>query len=601
MDRGMAFERRIVELLASKHADLGVVPSTGERSDEDKAAREAATVEAMRARVPLIAAGRLPVDQAGRRVGEPDLLVAAQAGGYRPVDVKHHASLSPVEQQSARGRGLAAQPGLAALCSTLEEPRWEAAAASDTSVARKRYGDLLQLAHYQRMLEAAGFAADDGRVGGIIGSEGVVTWFDLDEPIWLTRPASGRRKARSTMAVYDFEFEFRLDIIAAALLHEHDEPQADLLVTPVRTAECDECPWWTWCGPKLAAGSGDVSLVPRVGWRAWSTHYDHGVTDRAGLALLDHRTATLVSAGIDLRPVLAAVDALPDLTPVAEVVGPRKKAHASQLGAAGISTLAQARALDRVTASYSDTPLRDLPEQIDQARAALGEHPAYRRRGVGTVTVPRGDVEVDIDMENCEDGVYLWGTLVTDRTGRELAEPGYRAFSAWTAMSRPAEGAVFAGFWAWLTGLRNEVAGAGLSFRAYCYNAAAENGQLRRIAAHLGLGAEVGEFITSPEWIDLLKVFGSQLVTGGSIGLKDAARLAGFRWTVQDPGGANALVRYDAATGEGDTAAAARRWLLDYNRCDVEATLALRDWLDLRASDCPAVADIVPARQGRTT
>jgi predicted RecB family nuclease len=289
----------------------------------------------------------------------------------------------------------------------------------------------------------------------------------------------------------------------------------------------------------------------------------------------------------------------PDGTPLAALGDPPDLRQLAILAAAGIGTVGDARALSARTASYCDTPMRDLCKQIDQARAALGDSPGYRRRGIGQVLVPRGDIEVDVDMESTEDGVYLWGTLVTIRAaagaaGELLAEPGYRAFASWNSLSERVEDELFTEFWLWLTGLRLTAVAAGFSFRAYCYNAAAENSQLRRIGDRLGRSAQVAEFTASADWIDLLAVFDRQLVTGGPIGLKQVTTLCGFEWEVPDPGGGNAVVKYDTAVDNRDPAAAraARRWLLDYNRSDVLATKALRDWLDSAASACPPVEGI---------
>lgn len=573
---GRSFEAEIVAKLRSLHPGAVVL------GGEDRAWRENATLAAMRDGAALILGGRLPTDYAGRRAGEPDLLLRAQGpGSYRAVDIKGHLT----RDQSNRG--------VEARCSALSAPSMDDAEVRPGNWARKRRADMVQLAHYQRMLEAAGFAHPEGRHGGVIGTEEEVVWYDLDAPVWLTPSSTGRQKRRTTMEVYDFEFDFRLDIMAVALAHRADEAAA-LLVVPVKTDECGTCPWWSWCGPALKAGAGDVSLLPRTGWRVFRVHRDHGVTDRRQLANLDHRTATLVAEGVDLRPLIEAIGQQSDNTPVDDLIGTHKTAQLARLRAAGVTTLGDARSFCPKTVSYCDEPMTGLADQVDAARAALGPSPAYRRRGVSGLSVPRGEIEVDVDMENVESGVYLWGALVSDRTGRDLVPTGYRSFVTWEPLAPTGEAALFQEFWDWLGELRARAVSNGLRLRAYCYNEAAEDGQMRRVAATLGIRDEVDAFIGSEEWVDLLRVFDAQLLTGSSVGLKNVAPLSGFAWDVDDPGGDVSMLYYEKAvdTSDADTAEAARNWLLTYNRNDVEATAALRDWLDKSASACPKVESL---------
>ena len=123
------------------------------------------------------------------------------------MDVKWHMALDVAGPSAA---------GTPVLLSGLSSLSRETAHQDGSHVARRHEGDLLQLAHYQRLLEALGFAATDGRFAAIIGTERQAVWHDLDAAIWRTPSLSQGSKLRTTMERYDFEFGFRLDIIATA-------------------------------------------------------------------------------------------------------------------------------------------------------------------------------------------------------------------------------------------------------------------------------------------------------------------------------------------------------------------------------------------------
>jgi predicted RecB family nuclease len=577
---GNAFERTVfAELLSSVSGAVEV-----DRTREPNC-REALTTEAMRAGAQLVIGGRLPVDAVGHRVGEPDLLVRAgdepKVNGrwaYVPVDVKHHIVRDTPELPGNPAESLGVAPWV------------ETGGAAASEFARWTYGDLVQLAHYQRLLEACGHEISEGRWGGIIGVGQQLAWYDLDAPCWAPSEYLEERPAGplSTMESYDAAFAHRLTVIDAALRQRRD-PAVPLLAEPILVPACAECGWRVWCYPRLEE-AGDLSLLPGVDMRKRRLHQERRVTELHGLAGLDDRTARLVAAGVQLADLIERAAAVEPRTSIGEVI-PRRHRQIATLAREGVRNVDDLKGLSGQTLRYENSGIGDLPGQIDRARARLGPEPAYRRRGVDRLGVPRADIEIDIDMENVEQGTYLWGVLFTERRPSGPPAVEYLPFVSWDPETSTGELDAFERFWEWLRGQRAAAAASDRLLRAYCYSKSAENSQMRRIAGRLGLEEEVKAFLASEQWVDLYAVFRDQLVTGTTMGLKTVAQLAGFRWRSEDAGGGQAMVRYAEAVSDPNVTirVEARRWLLEYNEDDVRATVALREWLDVDARPLPSV------------
>lgn len=588
-EAGRLFEAEIFAELSALHPDVVIF-------EPDPRDLIGPTVAAMQDGAALILGGQLPNDDVGRRVGKPDVLVRVEGSSevgvdwsYVPVDVKNHATL----QSTASG---AFGP---ARCSSLDSLTPAEASASEERWARRRADDVLQLSHYWRMLEAAGFAAPGERNAGIIGTERTVTWFDLDAPVWRSGGA-----IRSSLERYDFEFSFRLDVIACALT-QGQPGAAPPIVIPLYKRECGECEWRDVCVPELEAVD-HVTLVPGIGYPQWLIHRERGTTTRTALAALDARTASLLDRGVALTRWRDAAEALPANTLVEAIPSKAPKQRATLLER-GICVAGDLLALDPATAAYAGTSLSNLTTSIDLARLGLTNLVA-RVRGIGEIAVPRADVEIDIDLESSGERVYLWGTLVSGALAG--TEPGYLEFATFDALDDDGEAELFAEFWSWLTRVRRTAEDAGLSLRAYCHSGpSAENRQMRsavgRFAGRPGVPSleAVDALLASDQWVDMRDVVTTQVLTPFGTGLKSLATYAGFTWRDDDPGGEQSLAWYELATVDPDeeVRAANRQRVLEYNDDDCRATRHLRDWLEREGPSLPSLEDLDGRFRGAAT
>jgi hypothetical protein len=275
LDVGTEFETTVfAELRAalgpSRYRDLSDV--------RGKAAAVQATLLAMDEGAEMVLGGWLPDDVEGGRTGRPDLLLRIAPGRYVPGDVKAHKTI----RRTARG---------VLSYSTLAEPAVRLKENGLAPEATARFDDYLQIAHYWRMLEAIDRAPSGESVGFIIGRSEVeeldggahvLTWLDLDAPLFETYSRTHGKAKRSALERYDHEQGFRLKVATSASAGDA------ALVEPVFTAECDACPWYDHCRSIVGVDAASAYITAgRLSVREWTALAAAGVVGIEELATLD--------------------------------------------------------------------------------------------------------------------------------------------------------------------------------------------------------------------------------------------------------------------------------------------------------------------------
>ena len=528
---GKAFE---VEMLAQVVAQASGVVDLREPGEEfrrepiDLAARARLTERAVASGAAVIVGPALPLDLAGHRSGRPDLLVRGPARddggpGYLPVEVKRHRVM-----ETFGGAGVAAR------LSTLDRPLPEDAVdLREWTIKSSRDGDLLQMAHYWRQVDAAGWASAGAPVAGLIGTDqlpGVgghaISWLDLRVKMLRTfsRRSPDGWRLRSPLERYDHEFGFRVKVAEVARRRTGADDDPAPMVTPIVVRECDHCLWWSVCAPQL---------------------HDDDLSLRISKSPLDVREiATLRALGVETISDLAGADIDALLVTYLPEVRHRE-------GAEGRLRLAARRA-------------GLLVSGVDLERVSDG-----------AIDLPASTLEVDLDIETTsDDRVYLWGFLVDDGT----SAPRYVEFSRFDDLDTKAEIDLARAALTWLDGLLADVPD-GLVFHYSDF----EPVHINRLTARsrdpqfIALGRRV-----TARAVDLFTTVRHNYFGANGLGLKVVARSGpGFDWRDGEAGGLNSQRWFAEAIGTGDDGVrnAARQRVLDYNEDDVRATHALRAWM----------------------
>lgn len=505
-----------------------------------KAEAIAMTLAAMESGAPLILGGWLPDDEPGGRKGRPDILVKVD-GGYLPADIKHHKTIKAAKKKR-----------------TLVSPLALPAAWRDTeglSTTSHYYEDGLQLAHYTRMLQACGFhPGEDRLLGAIVGTsllelpgvdtELVFAWHHLTKPVRDTFSRSKGKVRRSLLERYDHEHSFRVKVAdtAARIVGSVDDPEP--LVVPIGQDECERCPYELWCAEQMGPEDPSAAITRgRLDTREWQTLRRMGVSTTAALADLD-----------------------PEAPEFFEEYYPE------------------------VTHHTRDKALKRLIGAVQQARmicAGIDIEP------IGDVVfeVPMADLEIDFDIEWDKSGrIYQWGLRIRD--GQDDSTASYEPTVSFEALDDEGELRLAERFADRITQLRTEAESAGRTVAVYHWSHV-EVSNTRKVACV----AAALNGVT----VDLLPWFTGTFHVRGKASIKAVARLFGFSWAVEDPGGRLSQEKIDIARAGGAEGLEAQEWCLRYNESDVAAQAVIRDGLRAMFPGGHAGDDYRPPAVGPTS
>jgi predicted RecB family nuclease len=454
------------------------------------------------------------------RASRPDLIirVGTRSDGrpaWAPVDIKSHRA---VTESKANFIFTSAISEILPLQDSREQGRLD-------------YNDLHQLAHYTRHFQALGIAGDDLWVG-IIGR-------DLDNCVWarIGDVVMGQGKAQeSFLSVYDQQFAEAREVVRLSQIENLDLTKKSGVI-PVNSSGkmgCTACKYKSTCLEEMEAfdnGHGHVTLLARI-------------------------TPLIVEKNF---PQIESINDLLVQTPLNDAM-----------------VTAQIRARVKKT---------EVPELLDPSTP---------------VVIPEADIEIDIDLENSmealreleidepigEDRLYLYGFGIHDRTiSKDWQSAVIDTYSNYSN-TEDGEFEVMSKMWNRLQQEILKAENSGKSIKIFHYSPHEFTWWKKyanRFVGRPGVPTlnELEEFKIS-YLVDLYPIAQKFAFPAKSYSIKDLAPLAKFEWSVPMAGGANSLFKYkDAINKTLDQSARdeAIDWLDAYNRDDVKATFAVRNYL----------------------